>query len=68
MVELELLEGRQGAVALLDQPEVLALLFPGLDETVVADIRLAEKRASYKDDARYGEKGGEDERGDLHRL
>jgi hypothetical protein len=47
---------------------VLALLFPGLDETVVADIRLAKKRAGYEDDARYGEKRGEDERGDLHRL
>jgi len=66
MLELELLEGCEGAVALLEKAQALPLLLTLVSEAVVGGDRLTEKRPRDEDDARDGEESGQDERGRLH--
>ncbi len=62
MVELELLQRRERAVALLGEREAPPPLLARLRQGVVARLGLAEERQRHRDDAGDGEEGGEDER------
>jgi hypothetical protein len=66
MVELELLEGRERAVAVLDEAKALPLVLARLDEAIVACARFTKERAGDEDDADDGEESGQDERDELH--
>ena len=59
MVELELLQGRQGAVTLLGQRDPLPLALSGLVEPVVGGSRVAQERRCDQQHARDGKERAE---------
>ena len=66
VVELELLEGGQGTVALLCEQEALPLLGREVVEPIVLRSGLAQERARHEGDAGERERDGKDDRDHVH--